>query len=267
MMRFIYTKTFIRLFGLFAGIAFIVILDQQGLLAIAKTGFLKTYGAALRQTTQATGGLKQFFATIFTIKNLAKENALFNQKIDELSFENARLQSAKAENSALRKALNFKETSGFDITAVEVITSDPTGFSQIITVDKGENAGIAPNKAVMAYPGLLVGKVTKVSGSNSEVTLITDPSILVNAQVAESGATGLVRGEHGLGLTFGLVTQNEVIKVQDRVITSGLSGDFPKGLLIGEISSVRSGQSQLFQEAFVSPAADLKRLKFLFIIK
>lgn len=198
---------------------------------------------------------------------MAKDNASLNQKINELSFENARLQSAKVENSALRKALNFQEDSELDLIPAEVIMADPTGFSQLISIDKGANDGVRENAAVIASPGLLVGKITKVSGSNSEATLITDPKILVNAVVAESAARGLVSGEHGLGLIFGLVTQNEVIKVQDRVVTSGLSGDFPQGLLIGEISSVRSNSSQLFQEAFISPAADLKHLNFVFVIK
>ncbi|MBI4363296.1 MAG: rod shape-determining protein MreC [Candidatus Doudnabacteria bacterium] len=267
MIRFFYTKTFIRLFVLFACIALLIILDQTGILGIGKTAFVKTYGAAANKSASAASSIKELFAVFFTIKNLVSENSVLNQKIDELSFENARLQSAKIENSALRRALNFEEISDFTTVPVEVLTSDPTGFSQIITVNKGSAAELTEGSAVIAAPGLLVGKVSRVFNSYSEVTLITDPSILVNAEVAESGATGLVRGEHGLALTFGLVTQNEVIKVQDRVVTSGSSGDFPKGLLIGEIFSVRSGQSQLFQEAFISPAADLKRLKFLFVVK
>jgi rod shape-determining protein MreC len=68
-------------------------------------------------------------------------------------------------------------------------------------------------------------------------------------------------------LIFDLVTQNEVIKAGDQITTSGLGNDYPPGLLVGEIVSIRSSTSELFQKAFVSPAAELRNLKFLFVIK
>jgi rod shape-determining protein MreC len=89
----------------------------------------------------------------------------------------------------------------------------------------------------------------------------------INGEVADSGARGLVRGEHGISLILDLVTQNEVIKPGDKVITSGLSGDFPRGLLIGDISAIKTSSSELFQQAFVTPVADLKNLRFVFIVK
>ena len=123
------------------------------------------------------------------------------------------------------------------------------------------------NQPGVVAPGLLVGKITKLYPNSSEVTLITDPSIVINAEVVDSGARGLVRGEHGLGLSLDLVTQNELIKTGDEVITSGLSDDFPRGLLIGEVSGIRSSPTDLFQKAFISSAADLRSLRFLFVIQ
>ncbi|OGD66176.1 rod shape-determining protein MreC [Candidatus Berkelbacteria bacterium RIFCSPHIGHO2_12_FULL_36_9] len=148
-----------------------------------------------------------------------------------------------------------------------MLTLDPTGFSQKIVIDKGADANVQLNQAVVISPGLLVGKISRVYNSSSEVTLITDPSSLVNAQVVDSGAKGLVRGEHGLSLLFDLITQNELIKDGDLVITSGLSGNFPKGLLIGEISALRSNGTDLFQKAYILPAVDFRNLRFLFVIQ
>ena len=266
-MRFIYTKTFTKIFTIFVLLAFLVILDAKGYLGLLKDGFFRVYGSAVHRVGAVSGGVKGGFSTLFTIKNLASDNASLSQKIDQLAFENARLKSAQQENQGLRKALNYKQISNFNLLPVEVLNSDPTGFTQVLVIDKGSGQGVDINQPVVVAPGLLVGKITKLYPNSSEVTLITDPSIVINAEVVDSGARGLVRGEHGLGLSLDLVTQNELIKTGDEVITSGLSDDFPRGLLIGDVSGIRSSATDLFQKAFISSAADLRSLRFLFVIQ
>ena len=185
-MRFIYTKIFTKVFTAFVIIALLVILDALGYLAFLKNWFLEGYGFATTKVSAVTRSVKGGFTTIFTIKNLASDNALLNQQVDELSFENARLKAAREENLTLRRALNFKQESQFNLLAVEVLTLDPTGFSQKIVIDKGADANVQLNQAVVISPGLLVGKISRVYNSSSEVTLITDPSSLVNAQIVYS---------------------------------------------------------------------------------
>jgi len=265
-MRFIYTKTFTKLFAVFVVLALIFILDKTGSLNFFKRAFSISYGAVSKTATDGTNGVKTVFKTLFTIKSLVKENAQLNHTIDELSFENARLKTARDENTALRKALNFSEQGNFNLLATEVLIADPTGFSQTLVLDKGESSGIKLNQPVVISPGILVGKITKVGPNSSEATLITDPSVVINAEAVDSGARGLMRGEHGLGLTFDLVTQNELITQGDNIVTSGLSNDFPRGLLIGSVGALRSTTTDLFQKAYISPAADLRNLRFLFVV-
>jgi rod shape-determining protein MreC len=266
-MRFIYTKTFVRIFMIFVLLAFLVVLDAQGYIGRLKDGFFRVYGMSTTGLTSATTSVKTTFSTLFKIRKLVFENSKLSQEVNQLAFENARLKSAQDENAALRRALNFRQETNLSLLPVETITLDPTGFSQTIVIDKGSSDNIHLNQPIVAQPGLLVGKVTKVYPNSAEVTLITDPSIVINGEVVESGAKGLVKGEHGLGLSLDLVTQNELIKTGDAVVTSGLSNDFPKGLLIGSISGIRSSTTDLFQKAFVSPAADLRNSKFLFAIQ
>ena len=266
-MRFIYTKTFSKIFTVFVVVALFVILDATGYIGWFKNIFFHGFGFVETRVSNATGGIKRGFSTVFTIKNLARDNAVLNQKIDELSFENARLKAASEENLALRKALNFKQQSAFNLLPVEALISDPTGFTQSIIINKGDSQAVRVNQPVVVAPGILIGKVTKVYSNSAEVTLLTDPSITINAEVADSGAKGLIRGQHGLALLLDLVTQNEVIKSGDSVITSGLANDFPRGLLIGQISAFRSNATDLFQKAYVGPAADLRNLRFLFVLQ
>ncbi|MBX4186664.1 MAG: rod shape-determining protein MreC [Candidatus Doudnabacteria bacterium] len=266
-MRFIYTKTFVRIFAIFVLLAFLVILDSKGYIGLLKDGFFRLYGSTSGGIGHATNSVKSSFGVLFTIRRLVNENSHLSQEVDQLAFENARLKSAQDENAALRRALNFQQQASLKLLPVEVIQSDPTGFSQTIVIDKGANSEIHLNQPIVAQPGLLVGKVTKVYPNSAEVTLITDPNIVINGEVVDSAARGLIKGEHGLGLSLDLVTQNELIKTGDAIITSGLSQDFPRGLLIGSISAVRSTTTDLFQKAFVSPAADLRTVKFLFAIQ
>jgi rod shape-determining protein MreC len=266
-MRFIYTKTFTKIFVIFVLLALLVILDARGYIGFAKDGFSKAYGFAATKLTAATTSVKVTFGTLFAIKNLSSDNARLNQQVDQLAFENARLKSAQDENAALRRALNFKQESSLNLLPVELLSLDPTGFTQTVVIDKGEKSNIRLNQPIVIQPGLLVGKVTKVYPNSAVATLITDPSVVINGEVADSGAHGLIKGEHGLGLSLDLVTQNELIKNGDEVITSGLSGDFPRGLLIGTVSSIRSSTTDLFQKAFVAPAADLRNLRFLFAVQ
>jgi rod shape-determining protein MreC len=266
-MQFIYTKAFRRGFVVFTLAALLIIADSLGYLSFIKSGFQNTFGKASTGVSSVISSTKGFFTVLGTISNLAKENAELNQKVDELSFENARLQSAKTENQTLRRALNFSEDAGFDMIPAKVSSLDPTGFSQTVVLDKGETDGVSLGQSVIVSPGLLVGRITKTYRNTSEVTLITDPTISINGEVSDSGAHGIVKGEHGTSLILDLVTQNEVIKSGDKIITSGLSGDFPRGLLVGEISAIKSSSSELFQQAFVAPLADLKNLRVVFVVR
>ncbi len=266
-MRFIYTKTFTKIFTIFVVLALVVVLDRKGWLGLIKDGFFRVFNVTQTPIHATTRGFKTTFHTLFTIKNLVRENSQLNQEINQLAFDNARLLAAQQENIALRKALNFDQQTAFNLLPTQVLLSDPTGFTQSVVIDKGQNAGLRINQPVVVAPGILVGKISKLYPASAEVILLTDPSIVVNGEVADSGARGLVRGEHGLGLTLDLVTQNELIKSGDEVITSGLSGDFPRGLLIGDISGLRSSATDLFQKAYISPAADLRNLKFLFVVQ
>ena len=264
-MRFIYTKTFARFFAIFLIVALLAIFDAQGYLGYIKDGFLRGFGLIANRVSQVTNIGKSVFSTLFIIKDLVHENAALSQQVDQLAFDNAQLKSAQNENISLRKALNYKQQAKLNLLPVEVLTQDPTGFSQTIILDKGANAGLQIGQAVVTAPGVLVARIAQVSPTTAAAQLITDLATVINAEVVDSGAKGLIRGEHGLTLALDMVTQNELIKTGDSVIASGLSGDFPRGLLIGNISAIRSQVTELFQKAYVTPAADFRNLKFLFM--
>jgi len=86
-MRFIYTKTFAKIFTIFVILAFFIILDATGYITFFKNWFLEGFGFIETRVSNLSNDVKSGLSTIFTIKRLAHDNALLNQTVDQLSFE------------------------------------------------------------------------------------------------------------------------------------------------------------------------------------
>jgi rod shape-determining protein MreC len=111
-----------------------------------------------------------------------------------------------------------------------------------------------------------VGRVTEANLHSSKILLITDPSSSVNAVIQESRATGVVQGKATEGLTMRYIQQTEEVSPGDLVLTSGLGGNFPTRLIIGQVTAVRKKDVELFQEAEVRPAVEFRRLEMVMIL-
>jgi len=211
--------------------------------------------------------IKNFFGVIFDLKNIAAENALLTKQVEDLTSEVAGLDRAKEENEFLRSALGFQTTDSRELVPAEIISRDFQNPDQKVVLNRGQKHGAAVGAPVIVSGNILVGVIAEVLENTSAMDILSSSKIAINALVVPGGANGLVRGEHGLGLTFDLVSQNEVINQGDRLLTSGLGGQFPKDLLIGEISRIVSSESELFQRASVLPATNYRNLNLLFIMK
>ena len=153
------------------------------------------------------------------------------------------------------------------MAGVFVIGQSSDNSGNWILIDKGSTDGIAKNMPVIVYDGILIGKVEEVFPDSSKVNLISSALSSVNAYDLETGAKGVVRGESGLGIILDIVDQSDVLKQGDIVATSGLGGNFPKGLLIGSIQEVKNSGDKLFQQALIIPRTKYANLEVVFVIK
>ncbi len=202
-----------------------------------------------------------------------------NQEINRLKNENADLkkqisenESSKLENEQLRKLLNLKSNNTeFELETAQVIARSPSNWYDCLTIDKGASDGIALNQPVISAGNTLVGRISEVGTTWSQVTLLTDPEHAAGAQVLRSGEYGICEGDGGAssdgGCRLSFVSKNANIIVGDTVITSGLGGVYPKGLVIGKIQKIRPDIQGISQYAVISPEADLKNLQAVFVIK
>src|SRR3989338_8804289 len=213
------------------------------------------------------GFVKNFSGILWNVKNIAQENVLLTKQVEKLTADVAALERVGEENVFLREGLGFRTSQRRELIPVEIISRDFQNPDQNLTINRGSRHGVALGDPVIVAGNILVGGVAGGAENTSAVDLLTSSKVAINALVVPGGASGLVRGGHGLGMTFDLVSQNEVINPGDQLLTSGLGGQFPKDLLIGEVSRITSGESELFQRASVLPATNYRDLNFLFVLK
>lgn len=197
---------------------------------------------------------------------LRSQNQELQKLVDQLAIENVRLREAEIENITLRQQLGFKEANpAYQLVSAQVIGHDPSNVLEYITIDRGSGDGIAVGMPVVTSQGL-VGRVVETYPRSSRVLFITDASSSVNALIQNSRATGVVQGKPGGGVVMRYIQQGEEVKVGDLVLTSGLGGNFPRRLVIGQVTAVRQKDIELFQEAEIEPTVEFGHLEMVMII-
>jgi len=206
------------------------------------------------------------FETLTHMQQLETQKRELAETVNQLMLRTVELEETKIELEILREQLGFKEANPqYQILSAEVIGQDPTNLVRFLIIDRGKRDGIKEGMPVISARGL-VGRIAQVGTEWAKVLLLTDASSAVNAMVQRSRATGSVQGRTGHDLVMRYIPQGESVEVEDIVITSGLGGNFPKHLVIGQITAVRQSDVEMFQEARIRSAVDFNRLETVMVI-
>lgn len=206
------------------------------------------------------------FSGIFNLSKLQTENAEIKDTNNRLQAEVAQLQEAKKENDKLRADLKFVSSANYSYEAAEITVTEPSNLRSVLMINKGKKDGITSGMAVISE-GFMIGKIFEVSDSNSKVMLITDPSSAIPVTLQQANTNGLAKGQIGTGIAMEKIPQGEQLKEGDTVITSGLGGEVPKGLILGYITRIEKQDNSLFVTADIRPAANLHSLSRVIVIK
>ena len=200
------------------------------------------------------------------LKELPSENEVLRQQNAELRNQIILLQEAQIENETLRRQLDFKSAvPNFRLLSAEVIGHDPNNLSQYLILDRGGMDGVQRGMAVITAEGL-VGRVSEVSANSAKVMLITDPSSSVSALIQRSRATGSVQGYPNGELRMRYIPQGDTVAPGDIVLTSGLGGNLPRRLVVGQVASVQRADVEMFQEAKLIPTVNLHDLETVMVL-
>ncbi len=201
----------------------------------------------------------------FFLVSVAKENDNLKKSLSRAIEKNNRFSEIELSNSRLRSLLNFQKTMTGRVLAAEVIGKDPSPWFKTITINKGKVDGVKKWLPVVVPEGI-AGQITDVSLHHSRVLLIIDRNSAVDALVQKTRTRGIIKGESAGTCLFDYVLRKHDIRVGDTVISSGLDGVFPKGLRIGQVSSVVRRNSGIFQEVSVIPDVDFEKLEEVLVL-
>ncbi|MEK7447302.1 MAG: rod shape-determining protein MreC [Patescibacteria group bacterium] len=258
--------SFLIFFSVLIIIFSLLFFKSKGSFSSVDSGVTRVFQPVGMVFVNSTGWIKDLFSNIGNIGNLQKENKELRSRINELESESARMAVSEKENEALKRELNFKHVSGFETITAQISFFDPTNIRESIIIDKGANDGVKEKMAATAE-GFLIGRVAEVYSNSSKIILITDPMSNVPAQIPEVSATGIVQGQVGIGLTMNQVPQETELKKGQAVVTSGLGGEYPKGLVIGKVENITKKNNSIFQTASLRTLIDFKSLERVQLIK
>ena len=259
-------------------IPYLLIVAVVGGIIVQRAGLWEPIEGLLSQAVvPLQKGISQIVAQVGSLSQTARDLRELRQRNDELAAENARLlleiirlREIEVEAALQRDLLNFAQSHpSFDIQGAHivglVIGRDPSNLQRYATLDVGRKAGVVRNMPVVTNRGL-VGRISEVGESWSRVLLITDVSSSVNAITQSTRATGLVEGRPDGLPVMRDIPQGDTLSVGDTVFTSGLGGNFPRQILIGQITAVERNDYDLYQTAIVQPTVDFNHLEVVLII-
>ena len=189
---------------------------------------------------------------------LTAENASLRRQVAEL-------QAAGQENADLRKALAFEKGFGHRLLPAAVIGRAPDGLTRSLTISKGRADGIAVGMVVVSGAGL-VGRVSEVSERSATVRTLVDAASRVNSYTSKAGLEGTVLGEGGpLGMEM-LPKPGVVVAPGEWVLTSGIGGLFPRGVLVGQVTQFHRRDSATLERADLAPAVDFGSVSTVLVV-
>ncbi|MBN1445838.1 MAG: rod shape-determining protein MreC [Candidatus Omnitrophica bacterium] len=164
---------------------------------------------------------------------------------EELAAENRRLREIldiKAENPSLRK-----------FTVSEVISIKPFVFPAEIIVNKGEREGLKENMAVVSKDLFLIGRIGRVWSTASSVITIFNAKSKISVIVDSTRETGVLEGGSIPFLSLRYIPADSPVKKGDKILTSGYSDFYPKGIEVGEVASIEKVSDTLFLKIHIKP--------------
>jgi rod shape-determining protein MreC len=218
------------------------------------------FARALRGSYDATTGAWGSYRDLWRAQ---QQNRELNLQLTAARSQILQLSQQAAEAQRLRELLEFKNQLPFPAIAAEVIASSPGESSKAVFIDKGADAGLTPDLAVMTSAGV-VGKTLAVFPHTAQILLITDTSSGVACTLEKSRVQGILKGGNLNACQIHYVMNEAPVSLGETVLTSGLDQIYPKGLPVGFVAEIAEGN--IYKTIKVRPAAALDRLETVLVV-
>ncbi len=227
--------------------------------------------AALSPIERAASGLFNGFGNLFgavrDLNELRTRNAELETQNQNLLTEIAQLRGLQGENATLRELLNFtQENPQYQYQTAAVIGRDPSPYLRYITINAGTREGVQVGMPVVTAGATLIGRVTDAGLRSAKVQLLNDLSSAVNVRLQSTNVTGLAQGQQDGSLLVQYLPLSTQIITNDIALTSGLGGNLPRNLVVGQVTNVNKADFEVGQSVQLRPAADYDRLNVVLVI-
>ena len=230
----------------------------------------------LRFVTEPLAGVGRGLATVGAVaadvQELRARLALTIAERDEAVASASRVESLEREITELQAVLDLRSTIRFSSVAVQVVARDFEIGRRLVVIDRGARDGIQVGDVVIGAGNTLAGRVIQVSDASAQVRLMSDPEFSVTAEIASTGAIGLIRGRGANPLAFEDIDSLREVPIGAEVTTSGielsqtLRSAFPRGLAIGRVVTLSDQAGTVIKNAEVESLLELDAARTLLVI-
>ena len=231
----------------------------QGFLAPFRTG-----------ASYLTDKAEQLYNYMFEYESLLAENQRLKDQLSQVEDDARRADAVSRENDRLRALLEFMELNPeYELAEGYIISWSSNDWSNTFTINRGEDANIAPGMCAITANGELVGLVDEVGPNYSVIKSVLDSSLEISATFASSGYNGMVKGGYASGLDgylrMNYLPSDATIRNNDQVVTTG-STVYPRDLVLGYVIDAGFDATGVAKYALLEPAANISSLEQIFIL-
>lgn len=258
---------FFLLFGCLLTAIIILIISMAGrkeFTAPHKFG-LEIIGPFQTAISKVSNFVDGFWGKYVALLHIREENEQLRQELQQYKTANIEYREAVATNVRLKKLLELKESLPPPTLTAEIVGKDPSLWFRTLTINRGSSDGVHKGMPVVTVEGV-VGQILTSSPNYSKVLLATDPNSAIDVITQKTRVQGIVKGLGRDAFALHYVLKSAEVEKDDYVLTSGLGGVFPKGLMVGKVSEIKKSRRGMFQNIEIEPAVDFSQLEYLIII-
>lgn len=252
----------------------VIILVVSGLLFLALSGYLTpVFNLTLNPLVSFQSWLsvryisaRDFLTSPRDLTLLREQNAVLEAQVNQLQTQLIEMEERLGEAQVCFALLDFGRTNPqYDYIAATVIGREISPFLQYIIIDKGTEQGIRYGMPVVTQQGL-VGRVDAVIAGASRVKLITDSTSVVNVRLQSAEVEAQLNGSLTGDVSLDMIPLDEMIEPGDVVLTSGLGGNYPTNIFVGQVLSTQRRENALFQTATVQPIVNFESINAVLVV-
>lgn len=195
-----------------------------------------------------------------------REHSETKNQLLQARLQLVELDRLRKENEELRLELSFAKDTGYDTVVAGIVNYQPDPTRSLIRINVGSEDGIDADMPVIS-DGALIGVTRSVTKSAADVILLGDIDFRALAIVSGRKVPGVVKGQIGDGITMEQLPRDESVEAGDAVVTSGLDGVFPRGILIGSITSLSETPGSVFMVAQIERSVDPRTKHVVTVIR